>query len=75
MYDVLKARIAQSKYCVDNQLPHFAPYSGFCYNCAQQIYGKGRRRMGGEIEDGISVETAGTEIITGCPYCNRSYCD
>lgn len=24
---------------------------------------------------GISVEKAGSELITGCPHCNRTYCD
>ena len=24
---------------------------------------------------GISVERAGRELITGCPHCNRTYCD
>jgi len=32
----------------------------------------------GEMVDrvyGISLERASTELITGCPHCNRSYCD
>jgi len=24
---------------------------------------------------GISLEKAGTQLVTGCPHCNRSYCD
>lgn len=24
---------------------------------------------------GISVDKASTELVTGCPHCNRSYCD
>ncbi|MBA1335892.1 MAG: hypothetical protein HPY66_1710 [Firmicutes bacterium] len=24
---------------------------------------------------GITVEKAGKELVTGCPHCNRSYCD
>ncbi|WP_094603438.1 hypothetical protein SPSIL_014880 [Sporomusa silvacetica DSM 10669] len=24
---------------------------------------------------GISLEKAGSELVTGCPHCNRSYCD
>lgn len=24
---------------------------------------------------GISVEKAGSELVTGCPHCSRSYCD
>jgi hypothetical protein len=24
---------------------------------------------------GITVEKAGKELVTGCPHCNKSYCD
>lgn len=24
---------------------------------------------------GITVEKAGNELVTGCPHCNRTYCD
>ena len=28
-----------------------------------------------EYITGISNENAGTRLVTGCPHCNRSYCD
>lgn len=61
-FDSIKAHMAQVKYCKDNHLPHFAP-NRFCYRCNRDIYLK------------ISVEKAGSRLITGCPYCHRTYCD
>lgn len=53
---------AQKKYTTKHGLPHFAPHSGKC-SCGKQIYEK------------IDIETASSSLITGCPHCNRSYCD
>ena len=67
-FDPEKADLAQEKYCKDNFVPRFAPsrFNGFrCYSCGQNIYSHG----------GISVEEAAAGLITGCPYCNYSYCD
>lgn len=44
----------------------FAPTGGICYHCRQDIT-KG--------VNGITVESLGDYIITGCPHCNTSYCD
>ena len=44
----------------------FAPLNGRCWNCGKDIT-KG--------EKAITVEELGDYIITGCPYCHRSYCD
>lgn len=62
-YDHAKACAAQDQYCVENDKPHFAPYSGYCYACGADIYSL------------ISVEEAGRRLITGCPFCHASYCD
>lgn len=60
----LEAKIgAQKQYCKDHKVPLFAPSNGRCWNCGKIIY------------DRISLETAATTHITGCPYCHRSYCD
>ena len=56
-----KAR-AQAEYCRDNSLPHFAPGSGRCWSCGKQIY------------DRIDFSQAANSLITGCPFCHRSYC-
>ncbi|MBU3966028.1 MAG: dual specificity protein phosphatase family protein [Euryarchaeota archaeon] len=39
--------------------PDFTPYKGICWNCKCQIF----------------YHYDGTEFITGCPYCSRSYCE
>lgn len=54
---------AQKKHCKDEKLPHFAPFNGICYQCRGQIYST------------ISLEKAGSGLITNCPLCCRSYCD
>ncbi len=64
-YDVEQAIIAQAKYIDVNELPFFSPRNGICFACRRQIYADG----------GYSVESASTELITGCPWCHRSYCD
>ena len=28
-----------------------------------------------DYRTGVTVEQAGAQLITGCPHCNRSYCD
>ena len=62
-FDSELARHAQDEYCERNGLPHFAPYDGHCYRCHGDIYSV------------ISVENAGSVLITGCPCCHVSYCD
>lgn len=54
---------AQKDYCKKNGVPFFAPENGKCWNCRNQIFNR------------YSLEEAGNHIITGCPYCHRSYCD
>lgn len=44
----------------------FAPNDGRCYYCNKAIC---------EGEKAITIENLGDGIITGCPYCYRSYCD
>ena len=56
---------AQREYCDAHYLPHFAPQDGYCYSCGRYIYGP----------NGYSLEQASTRLITGCPFCNASYCD
>ena len=75
MFDAQESIRAQENYCKENKLPHFAPHDGRCWSCNQQIYAEGKSRWNGGISRGVSVEKAGTELITGCPHCNRSYCD
>lgn len=74
-YDKIKAIEGQIKHCKEKGYPYFAPNDGVCWDCNQQIYSEGKSRWSGRISKGISVERASSELITGCPHCNRSYCD
>lgn len=79
----------QSELCKEKDYPHFAPKSGRCWKCNRDIYSPvgwskyefGRRKQvaldSPELNSitGITVEKASNELITGCPHCNRSYCD
>lgn len=44
----------------------FAPLDGKCWRCGRNI---------AEGENGITLKELGDYIITGCPYCNYSFCD
>lgn len=57
---------AQTKYCEETGSPQFFPRDGRCYRCGQNIFGG---------DHGYSPETAGKTLITGCPFCNASFCD
>jgi hypothetical protein len=59
----IKKRKAQAKYAADNNHPLFAPLGGTCWSCTGQIYDK------------IDLETASNTLITGCPYCKKSFVD
>lgn len=72
MFDSKKAKEAQKEYCKNKAFPHFAPYDGRCFRCNKNIYEEVDH---GNYKTGISVERAGSELITGCPHCHWSYCD
>jgi len=55
----------QVKACKENGFPHFAPSNGRCWKCNKNIYQNYGRKQG----------ATGLTPITGCPHCNRSYCD
>lgn len=73
-FDPEVATLTQATYCRNHGYPHFAPASGRCYRCNQDIYAEGKRRNGNPSK-GISVERAGRELITGCPHCSWSFCE
>ena len=72
-YNPALACAAQEKYCEQNNLPMFAPYSGYCWHCGQNIYAA-KVYPNGHV-GGISVEKASNSLVTGCPFCCASYCD
>ncbi len=49
----------QADYCKRTGSPHFAPSTGLCWSC------------GKDITDDSWKNT----LITGCKFCNRSFCD
>jgi hypothetical protein len=76
-FDVSKSIALQKKLCEERGLPHFAPRSGRCFRCYEQIYEKKEWTdyHGKKHTSGISTEKAGTTLVTGCPHCNKSFCD
>lgn len=56
-----EAHEAQMKFCEERNLPVFAQPA--CFNCWGDIYER------------IGLERAGSEHITGCPLCGKSFCE
>ena len=54
----------QREYCDRAGAPFFMPEDGACFSCRRQI-----------IPALIKKGKNGTQLITGCPLCCRSYCD
>ena len=78
MFNAPKSIEAQRKYCEDNKAPHFAPKNGICWNCGRNIYEECqivRVYIDSIRSKGITTEKAANSLVTGCPHCNRSYCD
>lgn len=70
-YDVKRAIKAQEEYCEKADAFQFAPPSGICWRCREQIYSaKGKNGTAG-----IPVELAGKMVISNCPHCHASFCD
>lgn len=59
----------QVQVCKGKSFPHFAPSSGVCWKCNRNIYQNYR------LGNRISIGERGKSPVTGCPHCNRSYCD
>lgn len=80
-FNVIESVKAQAEYCNETGAPLFAPKTGNCWNCNKNIYEelpKEYHQYDGStktIMRGISVNEAKTQLVTGCPHCNRSYCD
>lgn len=74
-FDVLESSKAQVEYCKETGAPHFAPRNGVCWNCNKNIYQELPHKHHTTIMCGITVEQAKNQLVTGCPHCNRSYCD
>ena len=71
-YNITKSTSAQNQLQGENGYPDFAPSNGICYKCRRNIYEQSNHK--GHVT-GVTVEQAATDLITGCPHCNISYCD
>lgn len=60
---------AQADLWKGKRYPNFAPANGICWKCHRNIY------QNYEIDGHIHHGRDGTELVTGCPHCHRSYCD
>jgi hypothetical protein len=54
----------QREMCLDRKAPFFMPSDGYCPYCGKDVVKR-------EIEDGND----GRALVTGCPYCCKSYCE
>ena len=73
-FDAREAAYLQKQYCERNNLLYFAPHDGYCFFCGKNIYVPIKYPYN-DLVTGYSVEYASSHLITGCPHCNRSYCD
>lgn len=56
---------AQQALCERKGYPVFAPQNGQCPSCGGMIFEPG----------GYTLQQAGNILITGCPYCQYSFCE
>lgn len=60
--EIKKCIERQRKICEpEGEYPSFAPRDGICGSCRTQIYSH--------------PDKDGSTLVTGCPWCHRSYCD
>lgn len=82
VYNVEQSKKNQSEYCKEKGAPHFAPGTGTCWSCKSQIYEvkywkryqKSATKDDHDYKTGVDVESS-KRLVTGCPHCNKSYCD
>jgi hypothetical protein len=68
LYDVTESINLQQLFCINAAIPNFAPIDGNCYSCKNNIYLP-------LVKPGITTAKAGSEHITGCPHCNKTFLD
>jgi len=72
-YNPIEAAEAQKHYCDRQEVPLYAPANGWCSRCGRNIYEPYTYRGKEEQTYGISVDEAGSRLITSCPHCNYSF--
>ena len=55
----------QLQMCKEKGYPDFIPKGGICWKCHKQVYD----------HEKYKGKTGAEELVTGCPFCFRSYCD
>ena len=54
----------QRQVCREGKMPFFMPSSGYCWGCGGDV-------VAGEMAEGND----GRILVTGCPFCHRSWCE
>ena len=76
MYNIKIASEEQIKLQQETGYPDFAPKDGKCWSCGLNIYLPKINQIGeNTFVTGKTVKEASESLITGCPHCNKSYCD
>ena len=75
IFDTVSAAKAQAAYCDKHEIPMFAPADGLCRSCYRNIYAPSLYSAREGQTYGISVEEAGSRLISGCPHCNTTFVD
>jgi hypothetical protein len=76
IYNIKTALEKQKEYQVKYNCPDFLPTNGKCWKCGKNVFDKIEQNYNGHIFfTGIDVEKAEKQLFTGCPHCNKSYCD
>lgn len=70
-YNREAAAKAQEDFTNEHHCPMFAPKSGWCYHCGQNIYDPVKTKSG--VVFGYSVEYCETRLITNCPFCRHGF--
>lgn len=60
---------AQWHYAIEHRALFFIPDDGVCFSCKKNIFQPTKWR------EGITIDEAASQLITGCPHCFRTYCD
>lgn len=72
-YNIIKAAQAQEDFCASKSTLNFVKF-GHCFSCGNNVFAQvfhPNRKF--NQYTGVTVEEAGTALITGCPHCNRSF--
>ena len=74
-FNTIEAIKMQEAYCAKHGFPMYVPANGWCRDCGRNIFEPYTYRREPIKTTGISVEEAGSRLISGCPHCNRTFVD